>query len=60
MAIGKYLSLSEAQKRKLIPRFIKEHASTGDEDEFDRLLDAMAKRPESKDQTSDSSRRDED
>ena len=41
MAIGKYLNLSEAQKNKLIPRFIKEHPSTGYEDEFDRLLDAM-------------------
>jgi hypothetical protein len=60
MAIGKYLSLSEAQKKKLIPRFIKEHASTGDEYEFDRLLDAMSRTPESEGQTSDSSRRDED
>lgn len=60
MAIGKYLSLSEAQKRELISRFIKDHHSAGDEDQFDRLLDAMAKRPESKDQTSDLSRRAED
>ena len=60
MAIGKYLSLSEAQKKKLLTRFIKEHPSTGDEDEFDRLFDAMARKPESEDQTSDSSRRDED
>ena len=56
MAIGKYLNLSEAQKKNLIPRFIKERASNGDADEFDRLLDAMAKKPESVDQTSDSSR----
>ena len=60
MAIGKYLSLSEAQKKKLLPRFIKEHPSSGDEDEFDRLLDAMARKPESADQTSDSSRQRED
>lgn len=56
MAIGKYISLSEAKKKKLVSRFIKAHPSTGYEDEFDRLLDAMAKKPESVDQTSDSSR----
>ena len=60
MAIGKYLNLSEAQKKKLLGRFIKDHPSTGDEDEFDRLLDAMARKPESTDQTSDSSRQPED
>lgn len=60
MSIGKHLSLSEAQKKKLLPRFIKEHPSTGDENEFDRLLDDMVKRPESGDQTSDSSRHGED
>jgi hypothetical protein len=60
MAIGKYLSLPEARIRKLIGRFTKQHPSTGDEDEFDRLLDFMAGKPESEGQTSDSSRRDED
>ena len=51
MAIGKYLSLPEARKKKLLDRFAKQHPSTGDEDEFDRLLDAMARKPESNDQT---------
>jgi hypothetical protein len=60
MSTGKYLNLSEAQRKRLLARFIKEHASKGDEDEFDRLLDAMAKKPESEDQTSDSSRQPED
>lgn len=60
MAIGKYLSLPEAQRKKLLDRFAKQHPSTGDETKFDRLLDAMAKKPESDDQTSDSSHRDED
>ena len=59
MAIGKYLSLSEAQKKKLLDRFVKEHPSTGDGNEFYRVLDAMARTPKSEDQTSDSSRRDE-
>lgn len=60
MAIGKYLSLPEARERKLLERFAKQHPSTGNEGEFDRLLNAMAKKPESADQTSDSSRHDED
>jgi hypothetical protein len=60
MAIGKYLSLPEARIRKLLDRFVKNHPSTGDEDRFDHLLDAMARKPESDDQTYDSSRRDED
>lgn len=60
MAIGKYLSLSEAQKKKLLNRFIKQLPSTGDEITFDRLLEAMTKKPESVDQTSDSSRLRED
>jgi hypothetical protein len=60
MAIGKYLNLSESQKTKLLDRFTKEHPSSGDEDEFDRLLDVMARKPESVDQTSDSSRQRED
>ena len=45
MAIGEYFNLSEAQKRNLITRFIKEHPSTGDEITFDRLLDAMTTVP---------------
>ena len=43
MARGKYLSLDEARKRGRIDRFCKEHPSEGDEELFDRLLDAMAK-----------------
>ena len=43
MARGKYLSLEEARKRGLLDRFAKEHPSEGDEELFDRLLDAMAK-----------------
>ena len=43
MARGKYLSLDEAIKKKQLDRFCKEHPSEGDEEEFDRLLNAMAK-----------------
>ena len=43
MARGKYLSLEEARKGGLLDRFAKEHPSEGDEELFDRLLDAMAK-----------------
>lgn len=43
MATGKYLSLEEARKKKQLERFAKEHPSKGDEQQFDRLLDAMAK-----------------
>ena len=60
MSIGKYLSLPEARIRKLLERFAKQHPSSGDEDDFDHLLDTMTRKPESGDQTSDSSRRDED
>lgn len=60
MAIGKYLSLSEAQRKKLIDRFVKEHPSAGKEIMLGRLLHAMAKKPELADQTSDSSRQRED
>ena len=43
MARCKYLSLDEARKQGRIDRFCKEHPSEGDEELFDRLLDAMAK-----------------
>ena len=43
MARGKYLSLEEARKQGRLDRFCKEHPSEGDEQVFDRLLDAMAK-----------------
>ncbi len=43
MARGKYLSLEEARKSGRLDRFCKEHPSKGNEQLFDRLLDAMAK-----------------
>ena len=43
MARGKYLSLEEARKEGRLARFCKDHPSEGDEQEFDRLVDAMAK-----------------
>ena len=43
MAVGKYISLEEARHSGKIMRFCKEHPSEGDEEAFDRLLDAMAK-----------------
>jgi len=47
MSRGKYLSLEEARRDpKLLKRFTKEHASEGDGEKFERLLDAMA-RPKS-------------
>lgn len=42
MARGKYLSLEEARKLGKINQFCKEHPSEGDQELFDRLLDAMA------------------
>ena len=44
MARGKYLSLGEARKLKKLDDFCREHPSEGDENLFDRLLDAMAQR----------------
>ena len=46
MARGKYLSLEEARKSGTLSRFCKEHPSVGNEELFDRLLEAMA-RPKS-------------
>ena len=61
MAIDKNLNLnlSEARKEGQLDRFMKEHPSIGDEGEFDRMLREMAKKPKSRDQTSNSSHRDE-
>ena len=42
MAHGQYLSLKEAREEGLLKRFAKEHPSEGDEELFDRLLNAMA------------------
>lgn len=60
MATGKYLSLEEARKDDKLERFAAEHPSEGDEQLFDELLGAMAKTPESADQTSPRKRPDED
>lgn len=54
MSSGKYLSLEEARKQKALDRFCKEHPSTGDEEQFDEALNAMASgKPSAKHQTSD-------
>ena len=42
MARGKYLSLEEARKIGKLKQFCKEHPSTGDWEQFDRLFEAMA------------------
>lgn len=52
MSRGKYLSLPEARKKKLLDRFAKEHPSEGDADKLDELIGAFSKTPESTDQTS--------
>lgn len=43
MAHGKYLSLEEARKARLLKRFAKEHPTKGRKKVFDALLDRMAK-----------------
>jgi hypothetical protein len=54
MSRGKYLSLPEARKKKLLDRFAKEHTSEGDADQLDSLIGKLSqpKKPESDDQTS--------
>ena len=42
MARGKHLSLEEARKQGLLKQFAAEHPDEGDEEAFDRLLEAMA------------------
>jgi hypothetical protein len=42
MSRGKYLSLEEARKRRVLDRFAKEHPSEADRDRFERLLAAMS------------------
>lgn len=42
MSRGKYLSLEEARKAKMLQRFAKEHPSEGDAEKFDSLFRAMA------------------
>ena len=48
MATGKYLSLEEARKNGKLDRFCKEHPSKGKKKDFTGLLDAMAKKTETK------------
>ena len=60
MSRGKYLSLPEARKKKELDRFAKEHPSEGDSDKLDELIGAFSKTPESADQTSPKTCRDED
>ncbi len=43
MARGKYLSLEEARKSGKLDQFAKEHPSEGDEKQFDRVFERMAK-----------------
>lgn len=45
MSHGKYISLEEARKAKKLDRFAKEHPSEGDKKLFDKLFNAMAKKP---------------
>jgi hypothetical protein len=53
MSRGKHLSLEEARKQDQLKQFCKEHPSEGNEEVFDRLLDAMAEgKPTSEDRTS--------
>ena len=42
MARGRYLSLKEARQLDKVGQFAKEHPSTGDKDEFDAMLQAIA------------------
>jgi hypothetical protein len=41
LSIGKYISLEEARKQKKIKRFIREHPSRGDKEQFEDLLHNM-------------------
>ncbi len=43
MSRGKYLSLEEARKADQLKQFAKEHPSEGDEKQFDRVFERMAK-----------------
>jgi hypothetical protein len=43
MSRGKYLSLEEARKKGKLEQFAKEHPNVAKDEEFDTLLDAIAK-----------------
>ncbi len=60
MAVGKYLSLREAIREGLLKRFAKEHKTTGDRNQFNRVLNAMTKTPLATGQASDRKSNDED
>ena len=60
MSSGKYLSLEEAQKQGKLDRFAKEHPGKADLSKLEKLIGAMAKTPESADQTSRENQGDED
>lgn len=60
MSTGKYISLEEARNHGLLDRFCKEHPAKGKKADFFALLEAMAKTPESDDQTSTQKHPDED
>ena len=51
MATGKYLSLEEARKAKLLKRFAKEHPTKGNKQKFDALLDRMARSSKASEKT---------
>lgn len=54
MSRGKYLSLKEAKTETggaTLDQFCKEHPSEGDESQFDKLFEKMAKKPQEADQT---------
>lgn len=46
MSRGKHLSLEEARKQGLLDQFAKEHPNEADAERFERLLEAMANKPE--------------
>ena len=43
MSRGKYLSLEEARKADQLKQFAKEHPSVGDEKQFNRVFEKMAR-----------------
>ncbi len=43
MARGKYLSIEESRKAGQLEQFAKEHPSEGNEKQFDRVFERMAK-----------------
>lgn len=59
MSTSKYISLEEAREEKKLGRFIKEHQSEGEKNAFLVIIEAMVRKPESGDQTSDLKHRDE-